>query len=866
MDKDKIRISTIALSISILLGTLPSIALADYSPAAQDDLTINNSENVTLDATTNATGDWDHLYRIIIGADVSAPSATNSGSLTISGGRAVSGFSGYIGAGSGSTGSLTISGAGSSLTLVDANDRNNNVLMPSIRLGTSGGQGELTVENGGYLYSEDTLEAGYLQNSTGIVNVSTGGHVEVLRSMTIGAQGIGRLNVTNAGKVTVGTAGQMLIAFENGSEGHVVVSGQNSELTVGRLIFVGSNLAGADSVGTLTINNGGVVNVNAAAGTASMGFGYNNISTGILNIGAAAGQSAVQAGTLNAENIIIGQKGVINFNHTDGDYEFASNTRGNGSLEHRGANSVTRLTGTHQYTGSTTVYDGTLQAGSNTAFSSASVFNVQTAGTLDLNGFDQTLSSLNLAGTLTFQREYAGAGSFTPVTLSVSDFVGNGGTIVFNTELNEDASLTDKLNVTGNASGTAFVAVKNAGGLGTQTLEGIELISIAGNSDATFTQQGRIVAGAYEYRLEKGSSTNDKNWYLTSTYSPAPEPTPDPDPTPTPTPTPSDDDQHVYRPEAGSYLANNAAANTLFITRLHDRLGETQYTDALTGEKKVTSLWMRHVGGHNGFKDGSEQLKTTSNRYVAQLGGDVAQWSRNGLDRWHLGVMGGYANNRSKTHSDVTDHTSRGHSTGYSAGLYGTWYANAEDKSGLYVDTWALYNWFDNRVEGEGLSAEKYSSKGVTASVESGYTFKLGQTQNASYWLQPKAQVIWMDVKADDHTESNGTRVQDDSAGNVMTRLGLRASMMGHSEQDNGKGREFQPFIEANWLHNTRNATVKMNETRDEQKGAKNVGEIKLGVEGMMSPRFTVWGNVGQQLGDAGYSDTSATLGMKYSF
>ncbi|MHA6637014.1 autotransporter outer membrane beta-barrel domain-containing protein, partial [Citrobacter farmeri] len=71
---------------------------------------------------------------------------------------------------------------------------------------------------------------------------------------------------------------------------------------------------------------------------------------------------------------------------------------------------------------------------------------------------------------------------------------------------------------------------------------------------------------------------------------------------------------HQYRPETGSYLANTLAANTLFTTRLHDRLGETQYTDALTGEQKVTSLWMRHIGGHNRFKDSSGQISTQSNR------------------------------------------------------------------------------------------------------------------------------------------------------------------------------------------------------------------------------------------------------------
>lgn len=52
---------------------------------------------------------------------------------------------------------------------------------------------------------------------------------------------------------------------------------------------------------------------------------------------------------------------------------------------------------------------------------------------------------------------------------------------------------------------------------------------------------------------------------------------------------------------------NLAAANTMFNTRLHDRLGETHYVDALTGEKAVTSLWLRNVGGHTHQRDGSGQ-------------------------------------------------------------------------------------------------------------------------------------------------------------------------------------------------------------------------------------------------------------------
>ncbi len=71
-------------------------------------------------------------------------------------------------------------------------------------------------------------------------------------------------------------------------------------------------------------------------------------------------------------------------------------------------------------------------------------------------------------------------------------------------------------------------------------------------------------------------------------------------------------------------------------------------------------------------KDGSGQLKTSGNRYVMQLGGDLAQWSTDGLDRWHVGAMAGYANSSNTTKSNLTGYHSRGKVSGYSVGLYGT--------------------------------------------------------------------------------------------------------------------------------------------------------------------------------------------------
>ncbi len=462
---------------------------------------------------------------------------------------------------------------------------------------------------------------------------------------------------------------------------------------------------------------------------------------------------------------------------------------------------------------------------------------------------DSVLSSLTLNNSTV---AWSGAAAGNILTVA-GNYHGDNGLLKLNTVLGDDNSVSDKLVVQGDTSGTTRVTVANAGGSGAKTINGIEVIHVDGVSDGDFVQAGRIVAGSYEYALRRGEGAQYSNWYLMNAAATPEQPVPE---------------QPTLRPESGSYIANLAAANTMFTTRLHDRLGDTQYIDMLTGELKTTSLWMRNVGGHTRFKDSSGQLSTQSNRYVLQLGGDLAQWSTDGLDRWHLGLMAGYGNNQSNTRSDVSRYHSRGQVTGYSVGLYGTWYANDEHKTGTYLDSWILYNWFNNKVYGQGLANEKYDSDGITASVEGGYSFLMGERSDgrSTYWLQPKAQLTWMGVKADTHTEANGTRVEGKGDGNLQTRLGMKAFIKGHSAVDEGKEREFQPFVEANWIYNTRSYGVAMNGVTNYQAGTRNIGELKAGVEGQIGRNLHIWGNVAQQIGDKGYSDTQGMLGIKYAF
>ncbi|MBJ8745080.1 autotransporter outer membrane beta-barrel domain-containing protein [Citrobacter farmeri] len=476
---------------------------------------------------------------------------------------------------------------------------------------------------------------------------------------------------------------------------------------------------------------------------------------------------------------------------------------------------------------------------------------------------DSLINSLSNAGTIAISAPT----SNDVKTLTVEgDYTGNDGLIAMNTALGGDDSPTDKLTVRGDSVGNTRVTVNNVGGTGAQTVNGIELVQVDGNSAGNFAlTTGTVEAGAYVYTLAKGTGGAAKNWYLTSKW--AGSVSPQEPKAPVVDPGAAD----ALRPEAGSYISNIAAANTLFSTRLHDRLGEPQYTDALKGEGLAASMWMRHVGGHERSSAGDGQLKTRSNRYVLQLGGDIAQWSTDGTDRWHLGVMGGYANAHSNTRSDRAGYGSDGRISGYSAGLYGTWYQNDADKTGAYVDSWMLYNRFDSRVEADNREGDSYHSKGLTASLEAGYTLKAGEFNGSqgtlnSWYVQPQAQVTWMGVKDSAHTRKDGTRIETQGDGNIQTRLGVRTYLNSHHKMDDGKQREFQPFVEVNWIHNTETFGVKMGGTKVSRDEARNLGEIRTGVEGKVNNRLSVWGNVGVQMGDKGYSDTQGMLGIKYSW
>nr|WP_081005588.1 autotransporter outer membrane beta-barrel domain-containing protein [Trabulsiella odontotermitis] len=325
--------------------------------------------------------------------------------------------------------------------------------------------------------------------------------------------------------------------------------------------------------------------------------------------------------------------------------------------------------------------------------------------------------------------------------------------------------------------------------------------------------------------------------------------------------------------EGGSYLNNLASANSVFNHRLHDRLGEPGYAEALhNGDDNVSSLWMRHVGGHERSTLGDGQSFTRSNRYVIQIGGDLAQWTRNNQDRWNLGVMAGYANVHSNTHSYHSEYNADGRVSGYSAGLYGTWFQNGADNTGAYVDTWVLYNWFDNSVTSNHQQREDYSSDGFTASLEGGYTFKAGEFSGSlgtlnTWYIQPQLQVTWMGVSDESCSRNDGTCFESGGDDNIQTRLGVRTYLNSHHKMDDGKQREFQPYLEVNWIHNTETYGVSNDGRSISRNDTENLAEVRAGLEAKLNNNLSLWSNAGVQFtGPRKYSDLQGMLGVKASF
>ncbi len=598
------------------------------------------------------------------------------------------------------------------------------------------------------------------------------------------------------------------------------------------------------------------------------------------------------------------------------------------SLIKRGAGTLI-LGAQNTYSGDTDVQEGALWLAETATIGSAgSAQAVNIAANAAFGGHNATVNGhVNNLGNLYFVDTFTVNGDVVNSSAMISgsdqpnntltiagNYTGNDGHLYLNTQLGDDSSPTDKLIVTGDTAGSTTLHITNVNGLGAQTVNGIEVIEVGGQSDGDFRlYKGHVDINAWTYTLKQDGG----DWYLRSESDDVPDdggevtppddggevtpPDDGGDVTPpddggdvTPpddggevTPpddggevTPPDDGGDVtppddggditppdggdvtpvapqYRADIGVYLGNQWMARNLQMQTLYDREG-SQYRSA------DGSIWMRFKAGKAESQAVNGNVDIDSDYSQFQLGGDILTWS-DGAQSVTVGLMGSYINastdSTGNRGADGSQFSANGSVDGYNLGLYATWFADAQSHRGAYIDSWYQYGAYNNSVDNDGLSASRYDSAAHAVSLETGYRYDIALSNRNTVSLTPQAQVTWQRYSADTVIDDGGTRISGQNDDSWTTRLGVRVD--GKLYKESGR---IQPFMEVNWLHASDNASATFGDTKVSQDLPNDRLEVKVGIQANVSERLSVYAQAAGQKGKNDYGDASFSLNMRYNW
>lgn len=378
-------------------------------------------------------------------------------------------------------------------------------------------------------------------------------------------------------------------------------------------------------------------------------------------------------------------------------------------------------------------------------------------------------------------------------TLTVGNLASNGGAITLNAALGPDNSPADRIVVDGGTTtGQTALAVRNTVGQGAQTTgNGIQVVeALNGGTTATaaFDLNERAVAGPYEYFLYRGAvdGTNPDAWYLRSDLEPSP---------PSPAPTPPD-----YRPETSLYGA--IPALTLVYSRavvdtLHERGGEQRALPGAKPPAQDRSEFGADAGwGRVIYRNGEQERGHDAafgqtpaydfELYAVQGGVDLyrADYSDGTIDRAGLSLDAGHLQGGVEHYNgrDAGDDTLRA----YGIGGYWTRFGPA----GWYLDGLVQVHRFDITARPHNLPHLVTDGWGVSASLEAGYPFAIGNARV----VEPQLQFVYSRANLDD-SHDIGARVRFRDEQSLIARLGVRVAQDWLRTVDHGETRRTDGWL-----------------------------------------------------------------------
>ncbi|MBW9439806.1 autotransporter family protein [Enterobacter roggenkampii] len=778
------------------------------------------------------------------------------------------------------------------------------------------GKSGLNAEVGVAIHNAGTIkgtEVDGITLSDGNIKLTNTGTVEGLQH---------GINITNTAKVDIINSG----SIGGGNTAISFASNKNNTLVLNTGSSLNGDVISTGSTGnSLTLVGAGIedsnfVGLNKGDGFASVKMeGESWTLTGDLDVIGSGDSLQVNSGDLtlagtvsNSGNTLVtkdaslqlgnGQKtaslsgglknnGTVIFNQGNNS-TFATDMTGSGKVEKVDSHTLT-LTGKNSYTGDTVLHGGTtlvangatlgvknsnatVTVENGATFATAGEVNnnihVLAGGTLAAWNAVQGNATLSAAAVDTINGNVANGGKLLLSAANNSvgnnftingDYTGSAGSqIVLNSTLGEDNAPTDHLTITGSSFGQSGVSVSNMGGLGAQTVNGMEIVRVGGSSEAQLTLAKPVVAGAYEYNLYQHG---DGNWYLESKATPSDIPADDTDTdnggntdngsntdnggntdngsntdNGGNTDNGSNSGPEVMAPEVGAYLGNYLAAQSMFLHKRDDR-------DQITfRNEEDLNTWMYVKGRYHENNAGGDKVSYDTTT-VLQVGSDFMSKP---MDNGILRAGGMFGAGQAKTHSDAKHNVrdAQGKVDGFNVGLYATWQEDQKLRLGSYVDTWAAYSWYNNKVTSN-RNDEDYDSEGFAASVEVGHAWVIDSENERTWKIEPQAQVIYSYLDQENHTDRDGVRITTLDNDGLFGRLGVKSS---YFEQKDVKA--WQPYVAVNWLKGAGQNDLAFNGEAVSNDTPEDRGQLELGVTGNLNETTTLSLRASGEWGENSYA------------